>query len=219
MSYKGVIFDLDGTLVDTLEDIADAANQTLKKHQYTPHGIESYRYFVGDGLQKLIERIIPAKDRQKETIVSMMESFKVFYQRCWCRKSQPYEGIVAMVGGLLKEEIKLGVLSNKPHSFTQLLVAKFFSENQFVSVQGQIENLPKKPDPAGAFIIADKMALNPGQIVFVGDTSIDMRTGRNAGMKTIGVEWGFRNHLELEEAGAELVVQKPHEITNFILAQ
>ncbi len=217
MSYKGAIFDLDGTLVNTLEDIADAANATLIKHCFDPHPIDSYRYFVGDGLKILIERIIPHSDRTMENIVKLMKSFKEFYNVGWDRKSQPYDGIKSMVRTLNNRGVKLAVFSNKPHHFTRLNIKKFFPQNEFVCVQGQVDHLPGKPDPAGAYLIAKRIGLRSEQIVFIGDTSIDILTGIRAGMRSIGVNWGFRDSEELENSGAALIAGDPKDIINFIL--
>ncbi len=217
MSCKGVIFDLDGTLVNSLEDIADAANATLKKHQFKPHPVESYRYFVGDGLQVLIERIIPRQERDHETIALLMAGFKEFYQDGWHKKSRLYDGVESMIDILWKRGVKLGVLSNKPHHFTELVVGRFFPSHIFTCVQGQIDGIPNKPDPAGAFLIADQLDLSAGEIVFVGDTATDIKTGKGAGMETIGVTWGFRDRLELMENGADTIISDPQDIIDFAL--
>jgi len=217
MSYKGVIFDLDGTLLNSLEDIADAANATLEKHRLKPHPIDSYRYFIGDGLQILIERIVPEQYRKKEKITMLMETFKEFYQDNWYKKSRPYDGIKSMLDTLLNRGVKLAVFSNKPHHFTELTVKWFFPFHIFSWVQGQKDTIPKKPDPAGALFIAEQLGMNSGQFVFVGDSANDMKTGKSAGMKTIGVEWGFRDRTELQENGADKIVCEPSEIVDFVL--
>jgi len=217
MVYKGIIFDLDGTLVNTLRDIADAANSSLKKHQFKSHPVDSYRYFVGDGLKTLVERIIPQHERTSENIYKLMETFKEIYQDSWYKKSFPYHGIESMIDTLWSRGVKLAVFSNKPHHFTRLNIDHFFHDHIFSFVQGQIDEIPKKPDPTGALMIAEQLELDREDLVFIGDTAIDIKTGKSAGMKTIGVTWGFRDQLELEENGADIIVNKPEEIINIVI--
>ena len=217
MSYDGVIFDLDGTLINSLEDIANAANATLRRYDLNPHPVDSYRYFIGDGLQTLIERIIPQLHQDLEFVTMLMATFKELYSAGWHNKSSLYEGIGSMLNSLEAKGIKLAVFSNKPHHFTELFVERFFPATTFAYVQGQVSGLAKKPDPAGAVMIAKQLRLREERMVFVGDTAIDIETGSRAGMKTIGVEWGFRDRLELEKSGADKIVQRPREVADYVL--
>lgn len=216
MNVKAVIFDLDGTLLNSLEDIGEAANSALSRHGYATHPIDDYRYFVGDGLQTLVERIVPEEKRGVGEVEALIATFKDLYQDGWHRKSYLYEGVGEMVVRLQKAGVALTVFSNKPDAFTRLCVKHFFPLEPFVHVQGQCAAIPKKPDPAGALAIADKLGLPVEQIVFVGDSGIDIRTGKGADMTTIGVEWGFRGKKELEANGADHLVKAPWEIVDLL---
>lgn len=212
MDIRGVIFDLDGTLLDTLEDLADAANATLAHFDFPGHPTSAYRYFVGDGLSILIKRILPEQNRSQAEISACMEIFLKVYGQHWDVKSKPYVGILEMLQQLQHAGLQLGILSNKPHAFTQLCVQRYFPKNTFAFVYGQREGTPKKPDPAGALEIATLMNLQPREIAYVGDTATDMRTGNDAGMFTVGVIWGFRDRQELENNKANMIITHPSEI-------
>ena len=212
MKYKGIIFDLDGTLLDTLEDLADAANATLEHFSFPVHPRDSYRYFVGEGLKTLMQRIVPGSSATDDELNGYMKKFGEIYSQKWNARSAPYHGIPEMIASLSAAGLQLAVLSNKPHGFTEICVETFFPEKPFVYVYGQREGIPKKPDPAGAFELAEKMGLGVEEILYVGDTSTDMKTGNSAGMKTIGVEWGFRERAELEENNAWRIVSTPAEV-------
>ncbi|MFH2123780.1 MAG: HAD family hydrolase [Pseudomonadota bacterium] len=216
MDIRGVIFDLDGTLLDTLEDLADAANATLTHFGYPLHAAAAYRYFVGDGLTTLIERIVPEKNRSQQDIAACMDIFLQLYAQSWDLKSRPYAGIMEMLQQLRQEGLKLSVLSNKPHAFTKLCVDRFFAADTFDFVYGQREGVPRKPDPAGAREIAALMSISPQQMLYVGDTATDMQTGNGAGMFTLGVLWGFRERKELEENKAGKIISHPSEIVNHV---
>lgn len=211
MRYGAAIFDLDGTLVDTLQDLADAANQVLAESGYPKHPVQMYRYFVGDGLAVLIERIVPpgTKENEKE---KCCQRFSQIYSNLWRRNSCPYPGVNAMLARLQQNGIRLAVLSNKPHSFTIEHVEHFFPGTLFESVLGQRPGVEKKPNPVGLLEIASIMALPPSECIYIGDTAVDMLTGRAAEMFTVGVLWGFRNRQELEDSHANMIVQHPMEI-------
>lgn len=215
MKWKGVVFDLDGTLLDTLEDLAAASNATLDYFGFPAHPVDAYRYFVGDGLKTLMQRIVPAASSTDEELTTYMKRFAEIYSRNWNEHSAPYDGVVEMVSSLSAAGLQLAVLSNKPHDFTRICVESFFPENPFAFVFGQREGVAKKPDPAGALEIADKMGLTPDEILYVGDTATDMQTGNRAGMKTIGVLWGFRDRQELEENKAWKIAATPAEVVSY----
>ncbi len=216
MDIRGVIFDLDGTLLDTLQDLADAANATLDRFGFPVHSTDAYRYFVGEGLMTLIERILPEKNRSQQEIAACMDTFMQLYGQSWDLRSRPYEGIMEMLGQLHEAGLKLAVLSNKPHAFTQLCVQRFFPSDTFDFVYGQREGVPKKPDPSAAKEIAVLMQLEPQQILYVGDSATDMQTGNGAGMFTMGVLWGFRERQELEKNKAGKIISHPSEIVNHV---
>ncbi|MEN8190973.1 MAG: HAD family hydrolase [Thermodesulfobacteriota bacterium] len=217
MKTRAIIFDLDGTLLDTVEDLADAANQVLSRGGFPIHPVEKYNHFVGDGLKTLIKRILPPDRVDEQTVRECMESFGEIYITMWNNKSRPYGGITEMLKSLKEQGVELAVLSNKPHDFTTMCVQESFSKDLFSHVFGQREGIPKKPDPAGALEIARLLGLNPAEIVYVGDTSVDMTTGRDAGMFTLGVLWGFRDREELEQSGAGKIIEHPQEIVDHVL--
>lgn len=216
MSYQAVIFDFDGTLFDSLEDIARSANVALSQHGYPTHEIEAYRYFVGDGVRTLLSRILPEDKRDAENIASMLEVFKDHYIANWNVHSRPYPGIAEMLDQLAAKEIPFSVLSNKPDAMTKHSVQELFSAWNFALVLGESDEIPKKPDPAGALHIASKLGLLAQDILYVGDTSTDMKTAVAAGMYPVGVLWGFRSREELETSGAKILIRQPQELISLI---
>jgi phosphoglycolate phosphatase len=212
MSFKGVIFDLDGTLLDTLEDLADAANGMLAIHGYPTHAIDAYRYFVGDGMNMLVTRAVPEDQRDDGTLEKCLVTMKREYQRCLNVKTEPYAGIDPMLAELKASQIPLAVLTNKPTPFATQCIERFFPGNLFDQVIGQHDRLPKKPDPAGALRIAAEWGVAPSEIVYVGDTSTDMETAVRAGMLPVGVLWGFRTGEELEQHGAKRLISSPMDL-------
>ncbi len=215
-TINSVIFDLDGTLLNTLEDIADSANETIRQFGMEPHPVESYRSFVGNGLQNLIKRIMP--DESKTDILERgVETFRTVYGRRWHEKTRPYPGIMEMLDSLQRAGVKIAVLSNKPDTFTQTCVQHFFPSISFHAVSGKKDDVPLKPDPQSTFSVLRALAVEPEQSLFVGDSSVDIRTGIAAGMSTIGVDWGFRTASELREAGAERVISSPQEILRYVI--
>ena len=217
MKYKGIIFDLDGTLLDTLQDLADAANATLVHFGFPVHPVDRYRYFVGEGLKTLTRRIIPGSSATDAELHEYMQKFGEIYSRNWNAHSAPYSGIPEMLASLSAAGLQLAVLSNKPHEFTKICVEEFFPGSPFSFILGQREGVAKKPDPAGALELAEKMGLSVAEILYIGDTATDMQTGNSAGMKTIGVEWGFRERAELEKNKAWKIVSTPAEVVKYAI--
>ncbi|MGB3211962.1 MAG: HAD family hydrolase [Desulforhopalus sp.] len=217
MTYSSVIFDLDGTLLDTLADIASTCNDVLAYHNYPPHPTIAYKTFVGDGLQSLIRKITPV-DTEESVIHQCCSIFIEQYSRNWLRNTCPYEGIGDMVSALKKHGIKLAVLSNKPHEFTEKFVEQFFPRGLFTLVYGQRDGFPKKPDPTVALEITRLLGVRPQDSLFVGDSAVDILTGRAAGMATAGVAWGFRTVQELTENKANIIVHHPLELQNHVLS-
>lgn len=216
MEIRGVIFDLDGTLLDTLDDLANACNATLFHFGFPVHGVDAYRYFVGDGLLTLIQRIIPEPNRSHDQVAACMDVFRQIYAQGWDVQTRPYAGVLETIEGLRAQGLQLAVLSNKPDDFTRLCVDRYFMPGTFAFVHGQRENIPRKPDPFGAIEIASLMNLGPWQILYVGDTANDMQTGSRAGMFTVGVLWGFRERRELEISGADTIISHPSEIVRLV---
>ena len=211
MRFKAVLFDLDGTLLDTLEDIADAANRVLVKNGFPVHPRDAYRYFVGSGSAILIRRALPAKARSESTIQRCLEGFLLDYGKNWKVKTAPYAGIPEMLDALVKMGIRLAVLSNKPHRYTLECIDQLLDNWRFEVVLGQRPNVARKPDPAGALETAELMNLSPGEFLYLGDTAIDMKTATAAGMAPIGALWGFRPD-ELTQGGGSALIRSPLEI-------
>jgi phosphoglycolate phosphatase len=216
MPYKAVLFDLDGTLLDTLEDIADSANRVLAAMHMDVHPVDSYRYFVGDGLLTLVKRILPDDKRNSRTIAEVAEAFRQEYSNNWHVKSRPYNGVDRMLAGLVASGLQLAVLSNKPHDFTRLCVERLLADFSFNPILGQRKGVPKKPDPSGALEAAKLLSIAPEQFLYLGDTSIDMQTAGNAGMCAVGALWGFRTEDELVRSGADHIISTPVELLDLL---
>ncbi|MGA0369178.1 MAG: HAD family hydrolase [Kiritimatiellia bacterium] len=210
---SAVLFDLDGTLVDSLQDIAASMNQVLTRRGFPEHPVEAYRFFVGDGMEMLARRCLPAEtDISCSLIEDLVREMKETYATQWRNHPDPYPGIREMLRGLTRAGLRLGVFSNKPESFTREMVFHVFGEEIFETVRGAREGVPVKPAPDGARAILAAWGLKPEQVLYVGDTNTDMATGKNTGMFTVGVTWGFRDRQELEAGGADGVVDHPDEI-------
>jgi phosphoglycolate phosphatase len=215
MRFKAVIFDLDGTLLDTLEDLADSTNAALTDMGFPAHPVDAYRYFVGDGARVLAERALPQDKCNDATIQACHEKTRAEYAKRWDNKTRPYPGIKSMLAELAKRRIKMAVLSNKPHNFTELTVARFLGGFAFDCVLGVQEGIAKKPDAGGALKMAGNLALRPEEFIYVGDTNTDMLTANAAGMYAAGALWGFRTAKELLESGAMALIEKPLDVLVF----
>lgn len=214
--YQAVIFDLDGTLLDTLEDLGDAVNRMLSARGLPVHLIDAYRFFVGDGVAKLIARALPEDKRDAETVRSCLEAFRADYNRHWNVKTRLYDGVGAMLDAVTARGLKLAILSNKPHEFTEQCVMEFLSKWSFDAVIGQRDGVPFKPDPAGALEIALTLGIPPPAFFYLGDTAVDIKTAIAAGMKPVGVLWGFRPAKELRESGAQMLIEQPLEVLGLL---
>lgn len=213
---KAVVFDLDGTLINSLKDIALCMNDVLKEFNYKTHEIEQYNYFVGDGALVLSQNVLP-NDSTQEEVQMVFKRFKEVYDLNIYHNTKPYEGIMELLKKLENEEFKLGILSNKPHEFTLKYAQKYFKHLNIQEVHGQKEDIPKKPHPMGALNIAKNFNLDTKEIFYVGDTSTDMKTATNANMKSIGVAWGFRPVEELLEHKANFIANDPQELFEIIM--
>ncbi len=207
-----VIFDLDGTLLDTLDDLADSANEALSAGGFPSHPVDAYRTFVGDGMAVLIERILPAEARLSGEVDRVLQTYRAAYDRRWKAKTILYPGIDDLLTGLAGKGIPLAVLSNKPQAYTEICMAHFLGHHPFQIIFGQRDHVTRKPDPAGAWEIAQQLGLAPQEVLFVGDTATDMDTATAAGMVPVGVLWGFREEAELRAHGARHIVREPGEI-------
>lgn len=212
MQARAVLFDLDGTLLYTLGDIAGAANRVLESHGREPKPVESYRRMVGSGLRRLIEHCIPEEDHDEELLSDYTREMIDAYHAEPTATTEPYPGIEELLDTLSERGFVLATLSNKLDSLTRLIVEETLGLDRFRVVQGALAGVPKKPDPGAALEIVSSMAVSPGETLFVGDSSIDMKTAQNAGMQSCAVTWGYRTREELVEAGAGYLVDTPAEI-------
>lgn len=213
---KGIIFDLDGTLIDSVEDIALCMNEVLQNNKLKTYEINQYKYFVGGGVDILVENILKDQNINLSIKTNLAKQFKDIYETNVHHNTKPYEDIEKLLEELERREFKIGVLSNKPDKFTKAYVAKFFSKYNIQEIHGQKENIPKKPDPTAAINIADNFDILCEEVYFVGDTMIDMQTANNANMLSIGVLWGFRDEEELKEHKAQYIIKTPLEILDII---
>lgn len=215
MRNKAIIFDLDGTLIDSLEDIAVCMNQVLEELNLPSHKIEDYKYFVGGGISILVDNALNIDTPQniKEEVTNR---FKVIYDEKLHEKTLPYEGIYELLDELEKLDFKIGILSNKPHEFTIEYAKNLFSKYNMQEVHGQKAHIEKKPNPSAAIQIAKKFNTPCEEVYFVGDTMVDMQTAVNAKMIGIGVLWGFRDEEELMSNGATFVVKHPLDILKIV---
>lgn len=207
------IFDLDGTLIDSLQDIAQAMNAALEAHGLPPHSSDDYRRFVGEGVANLVRRALPA-DRS-ELFEAVMAEYRVRYGDRMTVETRPYPGLDSVLVALQRKRIKLAVLSNKPDLATQRLVAHYFPRT-FDSVHGERLGMARKPDPRAALETAAELCVRPGECAFIGDTRIDMETAKAARMLPVGVTWGFRDETELRAAGAQRVLHHAAELLSAI---
>lgn len=212
MKFKAVIFDLDGTLLNSLEDIADSANSVLSNHDIPTHKPDDYKIFVGSGINELMTRALPEKERNSETINDYVKEFREEYARNWNAKTKSYDGIAAMFDELVSREIKIAVLSNKLHAFTKQCVDELLPRWKFNIVMGLQNDFPPKPDPTSALHIAKQLNIDPPHIIYVGDSDIDMKTAVAACMHPVGVLWGFRTKEELQKNGAKTLIERPREL-------
>jgi phosphoglycolate phosphatase len=210
---EAIIFDLDGTLLDTLKDIADCANETLSGLGFPDHPPEDYKAYIGSGVEVLFRRALPEEASGDERVVAeAVRLFRRFYGERWDASTLPYPGIAELLEQLVTHEVRLAVLTNKPHDFACKCVERLLQPWHFDAVIGLAEGLAPKPDPAGALRIAGLLRTDPAQVVFVGDSGIDMRTARAAGMIAAGALWGFRPREELTEHGADWLLARPTDL-------
>lgn len=213
MQYKAVLFDLDGTLLDTLEDLADSMNAVLAGRGWPGHSVQAYKYFVGDGVINLARRVMPQGHRSDESLpAKLVAEMAKQYANRWDAKTRPYDGIADMLTSLTDRGLAMAVLSNKPNDFTLLCVEKLLASWKFDAVQGVADGVEPKPDPAGALKVAETMGLKPAEFLYLGDTNTDMQTAVSAGMYPVGALWGYRTAGELTANGAKTLIKHPTEL-------
>ncbi len=211
---RGIVFDLDGTLLDTLSSLAGTFNRTLESFGLPQHPIDAYRYFIGDGLRACVERCLPGDCRDEETIARFTRRQQEDYLASW-HTAHPYAGIDRMLDILQQMDVPVAVVSNKPHAFTERCVEHFFPDI-FAVVQGHIEPFAHKPDPASTLAVCRRLGLATNEVAFVGDTATDVRTALAAGNLPVGALWGFRDAEELVSAGASLLAPAPEDVPALI---
>jgi phosphoglycolate phosphatase len=208
-----VLFDLDGTLLDTIEDLAACMNAAVAAAGLATRPVEEHKRMVGDGVANYVLRAL-GEDRRGDTklIERVTAEYRGLYRQHWADFTRAYDGVEELLEALVAKDVVLAVLSNKPDLFTREMVRHFFPGIPFAAVEGAKEGSPLKPDPAAALAIARQVALAPEQFAYVGDTNTDMQTARAAGMLAVGALWGFRGRTELEAAGAQVVIERPGEL-------
>ncbi len=212
LRFDAFIFDLDGTLADSLADIGLSMNEVLAGRGLPPHPVERYKDFVGEGAENLIRRAVTAAGGAPDDMPTLLEAYRERYAALEHDNSKPYPGVEAMLNAIVSSGRPMAVLSNKRDDFTKHLVAQAFGGFPFVDVRGERDGVPRKPDPTAAFELALALNVLPARIGFVGDTKIDAQTATRAGMISVGVLWGFRGRDELTQAGAKLLLERPEDL-------
>ena len=210
MRFDAVLFDLDGTLVDTLDDIAASMNWALERNALDPHPPDAYRELVGEGVGRLVERALPVE--RQDLHGAVLDDLRAHYTEHMLDKSAPYPGIPELLDEVGRRGLPMAVLSNKPEAATRWMVERLLSAWPFAAVQGERPGVPHKPDPAAALAIAAELGVDPARILYLGDTRTDMETAVAAGMVGVGALWGFRDRAELVAHGATAVVGHPWEV-------
>ncbi len=214
--FATVVFDLDGTLLDTLADLGESMNEALADLGCPGHTLDAYRTMIGDGVLELARRALPPERRDNETIAACVASMRRIYGGRWDRKTKPYAGIPEMLDGITTAAVPVAILSNKPHEFTEAIVERMLSRWRFAAVAGARNGVPRKPDPTAAIKIAEQLSVEPGRCLYLGDTGTDMRTARAAGMFAVGALWGFRDADELKRCGAQALIERPQQVLQWL---
>jgi phosphoglycolate phosphatase len=216
MKFEAVLFDLDGTLLDTIEDLTDSMNEALKRMGFPVHDSEACKMFVGDGVEKFALRALPKNRRDEVTVAKCVTGMREVYSNRWAQKTRPYDGIPELLDRLTSRKIKMSILSNKPDDSTREMVAELLSKWRFDPVVGARPSVPKKPDPTMAIQIAQQLRVPADKFLYLGDTGTDMKTAKGAGMFPVGALWGFRTAEELKDTGAEVLVAHPSEVLQLL---
>lgn len=216
---KLVIFDLDGTLLNTIEDLGNAANYALSLNGYPTHSLASYPFFVGNGVRNLIRKALPDDMRTDSIIESLLKDFKEYYNEHNTDCTKPYDGIEELLRNLQDNGVKIAVASNKYQQATEIIIAHYFGDIDFVAVYGQREGVNVKPDPSVVFSILSDAKVPKSEVLYVGDSGVDMETARRACVDSVGVTWGFRSEKELNEYHADMIVNKASDIFDIVMKE
>ena len=215
--YKTVVFDLDGTLLNTIDDLADAGNRVCAARGWPQHTVEEYKYFVGNGIPKLVERFSPPEARTPDQLADTLAAFQADYGAHLRDKTAPYPGIPALLARLKAAGVQLAVFSNKADPLARQVVADYFDAALFDAVRGALPGVPTKPAPQGTLALMQAIGADPAATLYVGDSNVDVDTAHNAGLPWCGVLWGFRTRQELTDAGAEHLAADAEELWNVIV--
>ena len=213
---SAIVFDLDGTLLNTLRDLADSVNAMLERFGYPTHPLDDYRMFVGEGAAQLVERALPPEKREADTVRECLQVYGEIYDQSWSATTVPYPGVPELLDALTHRQRKLTILTNKPDDFTQKCVSEFLGRWKFELVLGQRENIPRKPDPAGAREVIRQLNVPPEEFLYLGDSGTDMRTANAAGLFAVGALWGYRAEQELLATGAQALISQPIELLKYL---
>lgn len=216
MKFDAVFFDLDGTLANSLEDLALSVNCILEKEGFPTHSIDAYKYFAGDGIAKMIERALPQEHNSSEIVSKIKDMFMEYYAIHYADHTAPYDGLVSLVSCLKEKGFKLAVVTNKAQDMAEKVVTKLYG-NSFDYILGLREGIPAKPDPTGILMAMEELGVTPAKCAFVGDTGMDVAGGVNAGAYPIGVLWGFREKEELLKFGAKDFALNADELLEILL--
>ncbi len=214
--FKAIIFDLDGTLLDSLEDIADCMNFVLKRAGFPTHPVDAYKYLIGDGMDVLVRKALPKRKATPEVYQKCLAAMQKVYSQHWATKTHPYPGIARLINRCDTLGMKMGILSNKPADATLKTVDHFLLLELFAAVQGAVSDFPKKPDPLGATLMAKQFGTEPAECLFLGDMPVDMQTATAAGMYPVGALWGFRSARELVAGGAKMLAVTPADLAAWL---
>ena len=214
--FKAVLFDLDGTLLYTLTDVADAMNKARVHFGFSPHPVDAYKYFIGESVETEAQRALPESARDPEFVRKVAVYSEEIYDKCWGDNTHPYPGIPELLTELPRRGLSLVILSNKNDRFTKVMVEKILPQWRFKIVQGALPDVPLKPDPTMALQIVKKLVIAPEQFLYLGDTSTDMKTAVAAGMFPVGCLWGYRTADELIESGAKVLIDNPLDVLKLL---
>ncbi len=215
--YTACVFDLDGTLVNSLADLADSCNAALSLFELPTHRLEEYRYFVGRGIRNLVSNAMGEKADDEKLLRSVYGTFNMIYEEKCLEKTRPYHGVEDMLRALKDGGVKVGVLSNKADGFAKRIVGALFDSELVDIVYGQKDEFPRKPSPESLFAMLGELDCDSSRCLYIGDSNVDVETASNAGVDFCGAEWGFRGREELESAGATLIAKNAEDITKAVL--